>query len=326
MSTSQSTRNRIKPLVAACALGIGLATQAQAGLVVSPNQSANTLINALLAGGSSGITFSNAMLLGAGSQNGLFSGGVSAGLGFDSGIVLSSGSVSSLPLASNGAGSGASTSVGTAGDPLLTALVGLPTFDAAVLSFDFVPTGNQVQFSYVFGSSEYNFYVNSSFNDVFGFFVNGVNQAVIPGTTTPVSINNVNCGQSSGAVSAGSPGNPPVTNCNLFVNNRNNDGSVGANELINLGGLTTTLSFVANVNPGVTNTLYLAIADASDRVLDSAVFLAGGTLSVCGGPGQPPCGGGGGGGTLPEPGSLALFGIAAAALVSATRRRNASTA
>ena len=89
-----------------------------------------------------------------------------------------------------------------------------------MLKFDFVPTGSKVKFNYVFGSTEYNFYVNSSFNDVFAFLVNGVNYALVPSSTTPVSINNVNCGQSSGLTSIGSPGSGAVTNCNYFENNR----------------------------------------------------------------------------------------------------------
>ena len=51
--------------------------------------------------------------------------------------------------------------------------------DAAVLEFDFVPTDDTVQFRYVFGSNEYLTWINSMFNDVFGFFVSG------PGITGP---------------------------------------------------------------------------------------------------------------------------------------------
>ena len=35
-----------------------------------------------------------------------------------------------------------------------------------------------------------------------------------------------------------------------------------------------------------------AIADAGDDAVDSAVFIEAGSLSVCGGPNQPPCNGG----------------------------------
>jgi hypothetical protein len=59
----------------------------------------------------------------------------------------------------------------------------LETFDATVLEFDFVPTFSTVQFQYVFSSEEYSDFSNTSFNDVFAFFVNGVNIAVVPGTS-----------------------------------------------------------------------------------------------------------------------------------------------
>jgi len=51
----------------------------------------------------------------------------------------------------------------------LTVLAGIATFDAAVLNFDFIPDSDTVQFQYVFGSEEYNEFVGSPFNDVFGF-------------------------------------------------------------------------------------------------------------------------------------------------------------
>jgi hypothetical protein len=44
-----------------------------------------------------------------------------------------------------------------------------------------------VQFQYVFSSEEYSDFSNTSFNDVFVFFVNGVNIAVVPGTKLAIA-------------------------------------------------------------------------------------------------------------------------------------------
>jgi hypothetical protein len=309
----------MRPLKAlAVAAMLGTATTANAALVVSGSLDGDALVNALLAGGSGISGISNITVIGGAAgtplQTGTFSGGLSAGLGFDTGVVMTSGNINSLPTPT----SGSNDSLERAGDAKLTAIVGGTTNDAAVLSFDFIPDGSQVKFSYVFGSTEYNFYVNSTFNDVFAFFVNDVNRALVPGTSDPVSINTVNCGQADGPTSAGSPGAAPVTNCNQFVNNRVDGSTVGSDLDINLGGFTKTFSFIADVNPDVTNTMYLAIADRSDNALDSAVFIAGGTFSTCGGPDQPPCDGNG---TIPEPGSLALLGLGVAAMAMLRRRR-----
>ena len=65
-------------------------------------------------------------------------------------------------------------------------MAGMDTHDAAVLSFDFnIATNRPLHFNFVFGSDEYPDFGNQ-YNDVFGFFLDGTNVAVIPGTTTPV--------------------------------------------------------------------------------------------------------------------------------------------
>lgn len=264
-------------LAVAC---LAASTFASAQIVVSPlngtTVTPDTMAASLL-GSSSGITITNATYVGANGASGLFSGGTGI-IGIPSGILLTSGSVNNVVGPNND--SGASTNNGLAGDAQLDTLAGVPTHDASVLTITFVPTGNQITFSYVFGSEEYNEFIGA-FNDVFGFFVNGTNAAVIPGTSTPVAINNINCGLANPGVVP--PGTGP--HCNLFVNNdpptRNTQ----------LDGLTVVLTVTAPVNPNVPNTLKIAIADASDFALDSAVFIAGGSLSICGGPGQPPCGG-----------------------------------
>jgi hypothetical protein len=53
----------------------------------------------------------------------------------------------------------------------------------AILEFDFVPLADTLKFRYAFGSEEYMEFANSSFNDVFGFFISGPNpglEEVIP--------------------------------------------------------------------------------------------------------------------------------------------------
>ncbi len=155
--------------------------------------------------------------------------------------------------------------LGLPGDSDLAGLIGLTAGDlndATILEFDFVPTFPTIAFRYVFGSEEYPEYANIQYNDVFGFFVNGHapanNCALIPGTTTPVSINNVN------------GGNPIGTNPHFAQYYRDNTGNAYNTEL---DGITTVFSAQASVTPGVVNHIKIAIADTSDNLYDSAVFI-----------------------------------------------------
>lgn len=260
-----------------------LSSLSAAQLVVAPingtTVTPDTMASALL-GSNSGIVINSTAYTGANAASGTFSGGTGI-ISISGGILLTSGSVNNVVGPNND--SGASAQNGLPGDADLSVLAGVATQDASVLTINFTPSGNAIQFSYVFGSEEYNEFVGQ-FNDAFGFFVNGTNYALIPGTSTPVTINNVNCGTANPGVAPSGPG----VHCNLFVNND------PASLNTQLDGFTTVLTFSAPVNPGVANTLKIAIADALDDQLDSAVFIAGGSLSVCGGPNQPPCGGGGG--------------------------------
>jgi hypothetical protein len=150
------------------------------------------LVNALLGPGFSAqaIQFS-----GAPTAAGTFTGGTGI-LGFERGIVLGSGCISSV------AGPNVSDSIscdhGLPGDPALGALSGFTTLDATVLEFDFEPddwNNTTLLFSYVFTSDEYNEYVFTQYNDVFAFWVNGINCALVPGlgpAPDPVTINSVN--------------------------------------------------------------------------------------------------------------------------------------
>lgn len=203
-----------------------------------------------------GVQVSNVQYKGDNLSAGRFTGGQNS-IGFDQGIILSSGQAKSVI----GTGAAfASTDNFDAGDAQLDAIVAPDlTHDATVLEFDFVAAGSVLNFQYVFGSEEYPEFVNASFNDVFAFFLNGKNIALIPNTATPVSIDNVNAG----------------ANASFFVNNYTSGALATA-----LDGLTTVLTATATVTPGQTNHIKLAIADAGDGILDSDVFIQAGSFAA----------------------------------------------
>ncbi|WP_229126285.1 choice-of-anchor L domain-containing protein [Halapricum desulfuricans] len=216
---------------------------------------------------------------------GAFEGGSDV-IGIEDGIVLSSGLADDAEAADGDAPNedpGTTTDLGTPGDSDLDDLAGGETFNATILEFDFtVPEdADQVFFNYVFGSEEYNEYVGSEFNDVFGFFVNGENVAEVNDPdgagTIPAAINNINEGN----------GGTEPTNPDLYINNDpfnpNFDGdTVASGDLAEteMDGFTVVLDVESDVNPGGENSIKLAIADTSDAILDSWVFIQGESLST----------------------------------------------
>ncbi|HET7620699.1 MAG TPA: choice-of-anchor L domain-containing protein [Gemmatimonadaceae bacterium] len=218
----------------------------------------------------SGIDISNVTYSGAPAAAGMFSGGTEI-IGFESGIVLGTGRIASVKGPNKVVD--ATTENGTPGDSLLDLLAGSgnPTMDAAVLSFDFVPHGSTITLEYVFASEEYNEYVNTGYNDVFAFYVNGENCAVVGRSALPVSINSINNGNPFGI--------PPVSHPELYRNN-DIDSNGGATIATEMDGLTAVLTCTARVRPGVKNHMRLAIADAGDAAYDSNVFLRAGSLEA----------------------------------------------
>jgi hypothetical protein len=233
-----------------CVTVVASASPASAAVATEDLTGALTATDLASALAGPGITVTNATYAGHESAGGTFTGGNGI-IGLGSGVILSSGAISNV-IGPNDF-ENTTSAFGTSGDTDLAALAGTSTSDAAVLEFDFLPTTSQVQFSYVFSSEEYNEFVNAGFNDAFGFFVNGTNCALVGGST-PVSVDTINSG----------------SNASLFIDN---DTSVVSPLDTEMDGLTVVLTCAAAVNSGMTNHMKLAIADAGDSNLDSAVFL-----------------------------------------------------
>ncbi len=260
--------------ISAVLLASALSINAQ--ITTSAFVNAIDLANALAAG-SPGITINSASYIGSNSASGFFT-STPGLLPFNSGIVLTSGDRANVEGTNTGPGT--STSNGLLGDAGLSTTASQSTFDASVLEIRFTPTNNVVSFQYVFGSEEYNEFVGS-FNDVFAFFLNGTNIALIPGGSTPVSINAINNGSNPDYYFDNAAGSLPTQY----------DGLVGRNS----GFL---LFATGAVNPGVENIMRIAIADAGDSVLDSGVFLAAGSFKDTPPPVMT---------AVPEPSTYALF-------------------
>jgi gliding motility-associated-like protein len=188
-------------------------------------------------------------------------------LGITQGIILGTGKAIEAIGPNNSTGGGLFNGDGcfdateTFFDPNILNIEPLAKFDGCILEFDVKPACNILDINYVFASEEYPEYVGAGFNDVFGFFVSGPNPsggnynafniANIPGTGTPVSIDNIN----------------NLSNANLYVDNTNGLST-------QYDGFTIPLVASVNVIPCQTYHLKLAIADAGDCDWSSAVFLA----------------------------------------------------
>ncbi|NRA84968.1 MAG: PEP-CTERM sorting domain-containing protein [Gammaproteobacteria bacterium] len=263
-----------------------------ANLIVTDTNNATDLTNMLLGSGISIV--GTPTIIGNTDQSGTFIDGLTGGLGIDQGIVLTSGSAQTAASSNNS--DGFSVTAGTGGNAILTAQTGSATFDQNVLSFDFMTTTDDLFFSYVFASEEYNEYVNSKFNDGFTLLLNGVNIAIAPDGLF-VTINNVNCGNPYDEFHV-------TDNCSYFNNNDLNDG--GPLFDIQYDGFTDVFTASAlGLGASVHNMTFI-IADTGDSSWDSAVFIEAGSFSaeLCPGTNLPqPCGST----SIPEPSTIILF-------------------
>jgi len=258
------TRHVIRAGALCAALGL-FSIKSDAQLLVDPTVAPVDLAQLLVG---TGVQISNVSVNAADSSYGFYS-AIGTEIGTSEGLLLTTGNVINAYGPNNSSGlpqlNGGNClncdffDNDWPGSELLDNAQDRDTYDATLFEFDVIPQGDSLKFAFTFASEEYLEWVGSPFNDVFGFFITGpnigvdVNIAIVPGTLDPVAINTVN----------------PLNNSQFFYNNINPQG-----QIIQYDGFTVGLkALVGNLIPCQTYHIKLIIADGSDRLYDSAVFV-----------------------------------------------------
>jgi putative metal-binding protein len=239
----------VRAIAAAAVVVVGISgasSMAHGQLAVTTTADASALANALTSK-SGAITVTAVSYAGAAAASGIFENGP---LGLADGSLFTTGAAQlSLPPSDSG-------SIGQdnalPGDALCDALIpGFASFDATKLTivFDLGPGFDGISFQSVFGSEEYAEFVNSSYNDVYGVYLNGV-QVAFDELGNPITINGPFFNSTSVVLE-------PLTGSEY-------DGSTGI--------LTTRAPLAGN---SVGNVLEVVVCDAGDHIYDSGVFLSG---------------------------------------------------
>lgn len=187
-------------------------------------------------------------------------------LGVNTGLLLTTGSINNAIGPNNVSNKSTNWTSPINGNPqtypLLNNYSNRTTYEYCEFEFDIVPQGDTISFDFVFASEEYEEWVGSQYNDVFGFFISGPgiipdpgtggykNIALIPNSSTPVTINDVNQNQNT-----------------AYYQNNNNG------QHVQYDGYTRGLKAISEVVPCATYHLILVVADASDKIYDSGVFI-----------------------------------------------------
>ena len=249
-------------------------------VVVSNTQTPTQLINNVLLG--MGVTASNITINGSPLNANNAQGNVvsftntNPAFPISSGLLLTTGNAIAAqgPNNSTNLSNNLPATASVASDPHLNILAAGTVTNGVVLEFDFIPTGDTLNFRYIFGSEEYPEFSPSTFNDAFGLFLWG------PGITGPYAL----AGYANGANIATIPGGIPVTinnvgdasNTQYYVFNDN--GSTYGNA-IQYDGTTVLLTAAASVQCNQTYHIKLAISNVSDLAYDSGVFLEANSFS-----------------------------------------------
>ena len=261
------------------------------------NDNADQLVNYLV----DGVAFSNATVSGFDCSTGYFEGD-DLNIDIPSGIVMATGGLlggaSSIvpdPTSFNELQGGPGIDADLSQQLEIVGATATNLNDLIIIEFDFETTSDEIVFEYVFASLEYTGYTCSQFNDIFGFFLSGpgingpfsnnaINLALVPEneaqtsfTNSPVIINTINSGIPSGGDSTPCDDiDPNWQDYSVFFNSNPNQ------DQINFNGFTVPLIATASVVPCETYHIKLAIADVSDGILNSGVFLSENSFSSIG--------------------------------------------
>ncbi len=238
-------------------------------LPVNTNASAMDMAQAIFG---DGVTIQSASYTGDARSSGIYSNGDSVSPGVtpsDTGVILSTGRAGDFTNApangpswawwvNNDANQNPDTGTNTNGvdnNPLFNAAAGAPTFDAAWIDVDFIPTGDVMTMQFVFASEEYPEFTTSEFQDFVGVWINGTLVPINVGSGI-VAPNNIN----------------DASNANLFVDNTGSDFNT------EMDGFTLTMSLTIPVNAGEVNSIRIGIADVNDAGYDSNLLIAASSL------------------------------------------------
>ena len=229
-------------------------------ITVGPYETVDDLIAALLAPGFTLVPGSTIVSEDVPDMIGFFSGGADS-VGFDQGVLLTTGSIFNAPGPNNtdsATGAGVQSSI----------------------NFSFVANSPGISWNYVFGSEEYEEFVNTGFNDFFSLSLNGTNLALVPGSGDPVTINSVNQFLNTAFYRSNTPHSidfPDVESTTVLT--ASTDGSID----LQYDGLTTVLTASAEgLILGETYNVSFLISDVGDEFYDSGVFIESGSVSFTG--------------------------------------------
>jgi gliding motility-associated-like protein len=255
--------------IALALLSLAIYQSSEAQLIVDTTHTPQQLVQNILLGNN--IIAYNIKYSGARRAMGYFD-GTRSNIGLKNGVLMTTGSVEIAVGPNNPSNRGINN--GLQGDSALTSICGDSTFDACILEFDFVPYSDTVSFDFAFGSEEYPEFTCCKVNDVFAFFISGPgisgvkNIALVPSTTTPISINTIN-GNCTTLSNCG--GGCCNSNTAYYIDNT-------GGPTIQYTGFTKVMKAESPVQCGKSYHIRIAIADGGDPWYDSGVFLGGGSF------------------------------------------------